>query len=252
MRIILALLVLVFSSLIIEAIRFPILRLLEGYWPWLFNYLSQFIVSVRRRSFQRKFDELWRLKALEQKTLGSDPPIEPMKSQRLMELETWVHWNPAGPDRLLPTALENILRSRESDPERNYGLDAVVCWPRLSHLFPENVRGDLDEARASLYRLIALCFWGLLFMLWAFLTPWAVAIGLLWMILAYDMSLQLAMSYGDLLESAFDLHRLSLYDAMGWPRPKNTKEEKALGCQLTEFLWRGTLRKPIIYQSTQD
>jgi len=37
-----------------------------------------------------------------------------------------------------------------------------------------------------------------------------------------------------------DLHRMALYEALGWPRPKDSDEEKALGRRLTEFLWRGT------------
>jgi hypothetical protein len=125
----------------------------------------------------------------------------------------------------------------------------VICWPRLWPLLPENVRTDLTNARSSLDRLVELWFWGLLFLLWAFWTSWAVIIGLLWMVMTYGMALQSAMAYGDLLESAFDLHRFSLYDAMNWPRPKNTQEEKVLGAQLTEYLWRGTLPKKLTYNS---
>jgi hypothetical protein len=67
------------------------------------------------------------------------------------------------------------------------------------------------------------------------------------MIATYSMAQYSAMAYGDLLESAFDLHRLSLYDAVGWPRPADSEHEKALGAQLTEFLWRGTVPKPVTF-----
>ena len=241
--IILALLVLVFSSILMQAIRFPILRLLEGYWPWPFNYIGLGIIALRKRCFKKKYDELRQLKAGE--TQGE---LDARQRKKLIELDTWAHWHPAKADDLLPTYLGNILCSRERSPERKYGLDAVVCWPRLWPLLPENVRSDLDSARSSVDRLVEYWFWGVLFLLWAFLTAWAIAIGLLWMILTYSLSLQAAMAYGDLLESAFDLHRLSLYKALGWPLPKSTKEEKVLGSQLTEFLWRGTLPKSLKLQ----
>jgi hypothetical protein len=71
------------------------------------------------------------------------------------------------------------------------------------------------------------------------------------MLMTYGMVRQAAMAYSDMLEAAFDLHRFSLYDALSWPRPKNTQEEQAFGAQLTEYLWRGTLPKPIKYQSKE-
>ncbi len=108
---------------------------------------------------------------------------------------------------------------------------------------------DLVNARSSLDRLVELWFWGLLFLVWAVLTPWAVVISLLWMMITYGMARQAAMAYGDLLETAFDLYRFLLYDAMGWSRPKNSVDEKDLGAQMTEYLWRGTLPKKLTYQS---
>ena len=148
---------------------------------------------------------------------------------------------------MLPTALGNILRARERSPERKYGLDAIVCWPRLWHLLPENVRSDLSNTRSSLDRMVELWFWGLLFLLWSFVSLWAAAISLLWMMLTYSMVRQAAMAYGDLLESAFDLYRFSLYDAMSWTRPKNAREEQTVGAKLTEYLWRGTGAQKISY-----
>jgi hypothetical protein len=241
--IVVALLAVVFSSILMEALHFPILRLLEGYWPWPLNYLGLGITASRKLIFQKKYDELRRLKALEGKG-----DLDARQREELVQLDVWAHWHPAKASDLLPTALGNILRSRERSPERRYGLDAVVCWPRLWSLLPENLRSDLVTARSSLDHLVELWFWGLLFLLWSFWTPWAAAISLLWMILAYRTSLQVGMAYGDLIESAFDLHRLSLYDAMGWSRPENSKEEKAQGAQLTEFLWRGTLSDDVSYQ----
>ena len=238
----LGLLTLVFSSMLMNAIRFPILRLLEGYWPWPFNYLGLGITYFRKLIFQKKYDDLRSLKTTE-----TERKLDRKEKEKLTRLEVWVHWNPVKASELMPTTLGNILRARERSPKRKYGFDAVICWPRIWPLLPENVRNDLIASRSSLDQLIELWFWGLLFLLWSTQSPWAVVIGLLWMFLSYGISLQAAMAYGDLLESAFDLHRLSLYDAIGWNRPKNSDEEKELGAQLTEFLWRGTLPEPQAY-----
>ena len=230
------LLVLIFSSALLQALRFPILRLLEGYWFWPLNYLGQGIIALRTRSFQKNYNELRRLKNLE-----SEGELDAKQRERITQLDIWAHWNPSKENDLLPTNLGNILRSRERSPERKFGLDAVVSWPRLWPLLPSNVRDDLTNSRASLDYLVELWFWGLLFLLWASWTPWVIPVSLLWMIIAYTMALQAAMTYGDLLEAAFDLYRLALYDAIKWPRPANLEEEKVAGKQLTEFLWRGTL-----------
>jgi hypothetical protein len=209
------------------------------------NVLGTRIVAWSKSSYQKKNAELHRLASEERTSLGL------RQREKLTQLEDWAHWHPVNSDDLLPTSLGNILRARERSPQRKYGLDALVCWPRLWSLLPEHVRTDLANARSSLDRLAELWLWGLLFLLWVFLTPWAALIGLLWMFITYRMASQAAMAYGDLLESVFDLYRFSLYDAMGWPRPKNTKEEKDLGAQLTEYLWRGTLPKQLTYQSTK-
>lgn len=242
--IILTLLILVLSSVIMQAIRFPILRLLEGYWPWPFNYLGLGVIALRKPYFQKRYAELRKLIKISEE----QGKIETEYSEKLIELEDWAHRHPSRSNDLLPTALGNILRARERSPENKYGLDAVICWSRLWPLLPEHVRTDLASARSSLDRLAELCFWGFIFILWTYLTPWAAIIGLIWILMAYSMACQSAMTYGDFLETAFDLYRFLLYDAMGWPRPKNIQEEKKLGAQLTEYLWRGTSPDTIIYR----
>jgi hypothetical protein len=190
--------------------------------------------------------ELYRLVSEDRKNLS------PTQRDRLIELEIWAHWRPVNAKDLLSTTLGNIMRARERSPERRYGLDAIICWPRLWSLLPENIRVDLANARSTLDRLVELWFWGLLFLLWTFWVPWAALISLLWITIIYGIACQAAMSYGELLEASFDLHRFSLYDVMGWPRPKNTQEEIKLGNQLTEYLWRGTLSKAVTYQSRKE
>jgi hypothetical protein len=239
---ILGLLILIFSSIAMQSLHFTFLRLMEGYWPWPFSYLRMGIVKLRKLRFEKKYAKLRKLASLDKADLSTG------QREEFLLLDHWAHWHPVDPKDLLPTKLGNILRAREFSPERKYGLDAIICWSRLWLLLPERVRTDLTETRIALDRLAELFFWGFLFTCWFFLSPWALVISLLWMGVTYWVACQHAASFGDLLESAFDLHRFLLYDAIGWHRPKNTQEEKDLGKQLTEYLWRGTLPKPLTYQ----
>ena len=238
---VLTLLLLAFSSVLMRALRYPILRLLEGYWPWPLDHISRPIVAVRKWFYQKKITELRTLASEDRKNISN------VQSTRLIELEIWAHWQPVNAKDLLSTTLGNKMRARERSPERKYGLDTIICWPRLWPLLPENLRADLISARSTLDRLVELWFWGLLFWIWTIWTPWAVVIGLLWMLIAYQIACQAVMTHGELLETAFDLHRFLLYDALGWNRPKNSQEEKVLGAQLTEFLWRGISPKKLTY-----
>ena len=71
-----------------------------------------------------------------------------------------------------------------------------------------------------------------------------------WMLVAYRLARQTAEVYGDLVETAFDIHRFALYDAMSWERPMDSEVEKARGAQLTEFLWCGKTKEMIPFNES--
>ena len=237
-----ALLVVFLSSLAMKTLQFPVIRLLEGYWPWPLNHVGSYIVSRSQKDFDKKYKDLRKLKTKEEnKSITSD------EQDQLSRLEAWAHSTPPSKKELLPTRLGNLLRARELASSRKYSLDSLVCWPRLWCLLPECQRENLTASRASLNQQAELWLWGFLFLVWTVLNPLVVFISLVWMLLAYRIALQTAEVYGDLVETAFDLHHLSLYDALGWERPKDDEEEKATGAQLSEFLWRGTTKEKIQY-----
>ncbi len=169
--------------------------------------------------------------------------------RELARLEVEGHYAPASLDECLPTALGNALRAAEAAPRERYGLEAVICWPRLWLLLPKDARETLAEARRVLDLRVELWAWGLLSLLWAFLWPWAAFLSLLWMTLAYALALDAARVYADLFQSAFDLYRWSLYEAVRWEKPTQSGDaEIALGQRLSEFLWRGTSEAPLTYR----
>jgi len=49
-----------------------------------------------------------------------------------------------------------------------------------------------------------------------------------------------AATYGDLLESRYDLRRRLLYESVTWSLPQTPAEAPQLGRTLTECLWRGS------------
>lgn len=145
---------------------------------------------------------------------------------------------------LLPTRVGNILRAAERRPYYRYGLDAIVCWPRLWLLLPEAVKQDLQAAQTELNNAVRLVFWSGLFCMWEIWAWWAIPIGVIAAWFAYGWAIEAASVYGALIEATFDLHRSLLYQALNWQRPDDPEEERRVGNQLTDYLWRGAVSKP--------
>ena len=143
------------------------------------------------------------------------------------------------PDQLMPTRLGNLLRAAEQRPLEKYGLDAIICWSRLWLLLPDAVKQELQAARADLNAAARVWFWSVLFMIWGVWALWAIPLGLLSALFAYRWAIAAATLYGDLIEATFDLYRQLLYDSLDWRRPPNPAEERRVGRELTEYLWRG-------------
>jgi hypothetical protein len=83
----------------------------------------------------------------------------------------------------------------------------------------------------------------MLFLPFGLLAWWAVPLAVAVVALGMVVVIHRAETFGDLVESAFDLHRWALYRALRWPLPSNPEEEYLYGTQLTEYLWRGS-REP--------
>ncbi|MEH1920870.1 hypothetical protein [Nostoc sp.] len=167
-------------------------------------------------------------------------------TQAIAELkDEWIsldwqqHYRPLD-NQLMPTRLGNILRAAEQRPLEKYGLDAIVCWSRLWLLLSDAVKKDLQEARADLNAAIRIWLWSLLFILWTIWAWWAAPVGIISAIFAYYYwAVDAARNYGELIEATFDLHRHLLYQSLRWNLPPDPNEERRVGRQLTEYLWRG-------------
>lgn len=233
--VIIPLLVLLATGALIRQASFHIVRLLEGYWWPVLARPREFL----RTRLSRRCDS--ELKSLTE--LAARPPADltaEMLAQRgRLERRRWRI--PADPKYRMPTRLGNGMRAAELRPSSRYGLDAVVCWPRLWLLLPDTSRQEITSARASLYltaqawTCAVLACAGAIWSWWALPLGIAAAAGIYyWPILGY------ARTYCDLVGAAYDVHRWLLYDALRWPYPDSPADERAQGLRLTLYLRAGS------------
>jgi hypothetical protein len=221
------------SAVIVQRFEYPVLRLLEGYWPDWLDRLRTWLITRQ----QPKIDEAKQtFQALQKKGLEK---LTDQEQRQLVRAEQRLKDTPLDLRQRMPTALGNMLRAAERRPRDRYGLESVDCWPRLWILLPEQARNDVAEARAGLNTAVRIFIWGALFIVWVVWAWWAVVAAAVVVLYAYRWAISQAANYGDLLVSAFDLYRFSLYETLRWPLPKDTASEKAVGEQITQYLHRG-------------
>jgi hypothetical protein len=212
-----------------------VIRFLEGY------YWSGW------RAKLLKYGKNWHIARLEARfqTLALKyhkglPPLTPKEQAEYARLDWQRMLIPSEEAQRMPTRLGNLLRALELRPQEKYGLDIFVCWPRLWLVLPDNVKKEIIIARDNLDTTARIWMWGLLFLVWTPFTAWVIPISVIVIFLAYHWMLQAASTYGQLIESSFDLYRAELYQALRWPLPNNPAEERKQGEQLTAYLWRGS------------
>lgn len=227
------LLVVAVSAFVIQQFEQPTIQLLEGYWPSWLRGLRRRLIQRQRQTVQHR-EQRWQ-------QLATQRDLTAEETDEYVILDGQLRQFPTHPARIMPTRLGNVLRSAEDLPQIKYGLDAIICWPRLWMVLPEPVKTDLQAARAELNTAARVWLWGICFLIWAIWVWWAIPIGFFTAWYAYGWILRSATTYATLLESAFDLHRLTLYQSLHWPLPTNPAEEKQMGQQLTAYLWRGAV-----------
>jgi hypothetical protein len=231
-QLILGLLLIAISATIVQRMELNVLRLLEGYWyPWL-KPLQRWRVRSQEAHFARSEQRRQELLACYDTLTGEE-------LDEYSQLDWQRKQTPKHSNRLMPTRLGNILRAAELRPLEKYELEVVVCFPRLWLLLPNEVKMELTESRGQLNAMVRVWIWSVLFLLWGFWAWWAIPVGIVSAWLAYQWMLDAAVTYGDLLESAFDLYRTLLYKSLRWKLPKTPTEERGSGKALTDYLWRG-------------
>ncbi|WP_329016110.1 hypothetical protein OG271_09905 [Micromonospora rifamycinica] len=214
------------AASVVRLLNRPVLRLLEGYWTWPLQPLRAWLVG--RKAVRRAVLEAELRKFSSRGERAKQVPAE----KRL-------HRMPA-PRWMMPTRLGNVLRAAETRPAEKYGLDAVVVWPHLWMVLPEQVRLDVGAARTALDRSTATLIWAVAFLPFGMWSLWALAAGAVltawavWLWIPYQ-----AARYADVLEACYDMHRQTLYERLRWPLPTDPDDERIQGEVLTTYLVRG-------------
>jgi hypothetical protein len=233
------LIVILISSLFVQRFDTEVLRGLEGYWYSIFRRLGKPILQyATQRQIKQRNHVLAQWRSLHQ--TSKTTPLSARDRAEFVRCDRTLRQFPILEEDFLPTRLGNILRAAERRPFDRYGLDSIICWPRLWFLLPDSAKKDLQESRAELNNGVRLFSWSILFLIWSFWSGWAIPCGIISASFAYSWILDSAVIYGDLMESAFDLYRFSLYQSLRFPLPKTIAEEEAMGLKVTEYLFRGT------------
>lgn len=222
------------SAFIAQRFDTEILRVLEGYWHPSLRFLL--IPCTEWQKYRRK-SLIKKLKRLNSKI--SDNTASVFERSAFVQCDRALHQFPEKEYDILPTRLGNILRAAERRPYYRYGLDSIICWPRLWLLLPESVKKDLQAAQSEINNAVRLFFWSMLFLIWIVWSMWAIPAALIASLFAYYWILDEAEVYAVLIESTFDLHRQLLYKGLRWELPDDPEAERRVGKQLNDYLWRG-------------
>jgi hypothetical protein len=229
-----ALLALAGSAIVVDLLTLPVVRLLEGYWPTGFHWLRRRLTDRRSAKVLAKETELQALAAkLAKEGLTAD------EQTRFVQLDVDLRRIPTAPEQRLPTRLGNVLRSAETWPRAKYGLDPVVAWPRLWLVLDDDVKKELVEARQRLDQAVATFIWGVLLVVWLFLSWLAFPAALAVCAFGYWWAVRAAEVFADLVEAVYDVFRPNLYTKLRLPAPERPADEAAFGEQVTAYLWRG-------------
>jgi hypothetical protein len=217
-------------AVLLDLAQMRMTQILEGYWP---SWLGWF----RRIKIEGVHEARAQLKTLRDE--GTDVEQQKLATFRLL------NEFPTKPNDDMPTRFGNILRRCERVVDERYGHDAVVIWPRLYLLLPDETRVMLMDARNRMdlaVRLTYLFFVGAAISLLGFVNTgaywwWFIAVAELVLVFAcYHGAVSSALAYCTLVESAVDVHRFALIDGMRLPFPKDIEGERAFNRTLSQWL----------------
>ena len=243
-------------AVLLQPLQLALLRLLEGDWRLPGLSRAGYWWQGRRRESLRKQARL--AGAFPADTA---PSLDSADVQRAGVAGRRLRQRFPLPDHLLkPTALGNVLAAMEDTAGRQYGMDAVIVWPRLYPLLGDSVKSVVDDRRDTLdasarmtvvmgvtaivsFVLLLGAGW------WLFLALLPVALA--W--LACRGAVQGALAYSEAVQVAFDLHRSELLEALRIARPASPASEENLHRQWSDFWRQGIpLRPDVDYELTTN
>jgi hypothetical protein len=183
--------------------------------------------------------------------------INRIREIALAELQDLEVIRPYDDEEVLPTRLGNVLRASEIYPVERYNLEALVVWPRLYNVLPQEFIHELEEVNNRFMFLIhsslliyVLGIMGLfaggsgyylnIFAEAFVLIPpnWYLTIGLALLIcgyVIYRIAVDAAQDVTMQIRAGFDLYRFDLLRKLNQPIPITLTDEKKQWRKLSEF-----------------
>ncbi len=158
---------------------------------------------------------------------------------------------------LQPTALGNVLRAAEEYPQRAYGANVVVVWPRLFLVLPPELvlsaTGPADAIQLLLNVSLLATVYGVLGGAYVAAESLGAAAYLATVFgalavarVAYRGAVEAAIEYGLHIRGAFDVHRTELLSKLHRALPTSRDEELRTWKDVSERLQTGEPR-PVRY-----
>ena len=231
-------------AVILQPFQIGMVRILEGYWPDVpvISRLTSLFVEHHQR----------RIGDLQNSTLDVIAPADDENApigQRVQARRDFLAKSAAkaraerrlsrypfyGDVDLLPTSLGNALRTGETTAGERYGLDTLSSWPRVYPNISSRLAESADSARDALDGSVNLCvtffFLAIISAAAAYHNPgavWIPILALLLMAMTYAGAISAAVSYNEILRTAYDLHRFDMVKALHYKLPDTGPEESDL------------------------
>lgn len=184
------------------------------------------------------------------------------ESNRIYERAYYYFPPPTRIEETMPTRLGNAMKSAELYSKERYGIDSVFLWPKIYPLLGSDRTTALAESRGSLDLMILISILSFAFSIIGgfillfsgsqplqFLVVFWGSLGLGWA--AYHGAIAVAIGYGDMIRSTFDLYRDKLISELGLKAPASLKEEKDFWSGLEQWMYRNAPPTPSLsYQQT--
>jgi len=218
-----ALLTITMFAYLLQALTSPLMRFYEGY------ALPRRLAEWSKAGQENQVNRL---------IAGMNDPANKSSASDARNRYTYF---PENLKRLRPTRFGNTLTAAEEHAYNMLKLDSVLWWPRLFPLLPENFREQVNTALVPVVGLLNLCTalillatFGSGFIFWTDQRWWLFGLilpgGLVLARFCYIAAIHAAVSYGNLIRTAFDLYRHNILKQMGIFVPTNVDDEV--------YLWR--------------
>ena len=228
-------------GVVLLAINYKLIRILEGYGA------ANPARLWRGWSSGIFLDLTARHEAIETQRVDGRVP-EPLQAEHRLLRRRLGNEFPEAESLVLPTRFGNVVRAFERYPQVIYGIEAINTWPRLQAVIPAGYLTLLDEAKAQLDLWVNLWFGGLLVaavalaaLIWSGTCAaiFAILAALVLAVASAKVAQDAAGQWGALVKGAFDLYRGELCKQLGFEMPRSITVERSMWTAAGQaFLYR--------------